>query len=612
MKKTKSESKKDRYYEELVADVTEDFLRRQEERRDDERRWELNLRFLAGDQYCELTSRGEIEEEEKRFYWQSSDVYNHIAPIIDSRISRLTRVRPIMSVRASGTEESDIKNARLASALLDSAYCRLSLGDKISKATEWSETCGSAFYYVGWNSDGGKLLGEVDGKRVYEGDVFVEVVSPFEIFPDSLSSSGVEGCESLIRARAMRTSDIERQYGVVMEGESIDVFSLNKRQTSKTAMRDSALVIERYERPNSRFPNGRTVVVSRDKLLFVGELPYENGIEGRREIPFVMQNSIDEAGRFFGASMIERLIPAQRAYNDVKNRKKEYMNRLSMGVVAVEDGSVDVDDLAEEGLSPGKIIVYRQGSEKPSLLNMGSVPSDLAREEDRLLSEFILLSGVSEFSRSTDVGVGASGVALQLLMEQEDSRLNSTSENVRAAVKESAKRIIRMFKQFASNERILKVAGDKGKVELYYFNSSNLTSDDVVFDTENELSFTPAQKKTAVYELISAGLLSDADGKMSERTKAKVLEILGFGSMNNALDVEELHRNKAQEENISGFTEPIDADEFDDHEIHVEEHTRYLLSTESEETRANEERRKNALEHLRKHKRAAALDKATE
>lgn len=310
--------------------------------------------------------------------------------------------------------------------------------------------------------------------------------------------------------------------------------------------------------------------------------------------------------------MIERLIPAQRAYNDVKNRKKEYMNRLSMGVVAVEDGSVDVDDLAEEGLSPGKIIVYRQGSEKPSLLNMGSVPSDLAREEDRLLSEFILLSGVSEFSRSTDVGVGASGVALQLLMEQEDSRLNSTSENVRAAVKESAKRIIRMFKQFASNERILKVAGDKGKVELYYFNSSNLTSDDVVFDTENELSFTPAQKKTAVYELISAGLLSDADGKMSERTKAKVLEILGFGSMNNALDVEELHRNKAQEENISGFTEPIDADEFDDHEIHVEEHTRYLLSTESEETRANEERRKNALEHLRKHKRAAALDKATE
>ena len=604
MKKTKPESKKekDKFYEDLVEEVKADFVRRQNERRSTERRWELNLQFLAGNQYCEITPRGEVEEEEKYYYWQDRGVYNHIAPIIDSRIARLTRVRPVMSVRASGAEESDVKNAKLATALLNSAYQRLSLGEKIAKATGWSEACGSAFYYVGWNGEGGKLLGETDGKKVYEGDVFVEVVSPFEIFPDSLCAEGIEGLDSLIRARAMRVKDVEKNYGVSFTGEDVDVFALQKGASVKTVMHDSILVIERYEKPCEEFPNGRLVVVADDKLLYIGELPFINGVEGRRVFPFIRQNSIDEAGSFFGSSMVERLIPVQRAYNAVKNRKQEFLNRLTMGVVAVEDGSVDTDELAEEGLSPGKIIVYRQGSTPPTLMPTGSVPTDLSREEDRLLNEFILLSGVSEFSRSTDVGIGTSGVALQLLMEQEDSRLTAVGENVREAVKETAKQIIRLFKQFSTCTRLLKAAGDKGKVELYYFNSSDLGSDDVVFDTENELSFTPAQKKSAVYELIAAGILNDDSGKMSERTKAKVLEILGFGSIDNTLDIENLHVNKAEEENISGFKNEIEPDEYDDHDLHIKEHTRFLLSADSESIRKDERRKANILRHLSRHK----------
>ncbi|MCX4286529.1 MAG: hypothetical protein OSJ68_04460, partial [Clostridia bacterium] len=87
-------------------------------------------------------------------------------------------------------------------------------------------------------------------------------------------------------------------------------------------------------------------------------------------------------------SVIERVIPVQRAYNAVKNRKHEFLNRLAMGVLTVENGSVDTDNLEEEGLSPGKILVYRQGAEKPSLMDSGDVPADFAYEEDRLLSEF--------------------------------------------------------------------------------------------------------------------------------------------------------------------------------------------------------------------------------
>lgn len=65
--------------------------------------------------------------------------------------------------------------------------------------------------------------------------------------------------------------------------------------------------------------------------------------------------------------LVDRLIPCQRSYNALKGRYAEYINRLSVVVVVAEDGSVDTDALAEEGLVPGKVIIYRQGSMPPKI-----------------------------------------------------------------------------------------------------------------------------------------------------------------------------------------------------------------------------------------------------
>lgn len=73
--------------------------------------------------------------------------------------------------------------------------------------------------------------------------------------------------------------------------------------------------------------------------------------------------SEDELYGEFG--LVEKLIPLQRQYNAINNRYGELLNRLFVGDVAVEDGSIDVDGLAEDGLAPGKILIYRQGSVPP-------------------------------------------------------------------------------------------------------------------------------------------------------------------------------------------------------------------------------------------------------
>lgn len=65
--------------------------------------------------------------------------------------------------------------------------------------------------------------------------------------------------------------------------------------------------------------------------------------------------------------LVDMLIPCQRSYNALKGRYAEYINRLSTGVIVVEDGSADIDELVEDGITSGKVIVYRKGSVPPTI-----------------------------------------------------------------------------------------------------------------------------------------------------------------------------------------------------------------------------------------------------
>jgi len=604
-KKLKLKSKNKQYfYEDLVNEVKEDFLSRQKEKFNLERQWELNMDFLHGNQYADICADGEIRDEDKDYFWQSRKVYNHIAPIIEARIARLGRVRPSMSVRASGDEESDVKTAKIATNILNSTCARLDLDELIKKATEWAEVTGSCFYKIVWNNALGKKLGEVSGQAVFEGDVDVFVVPSFEIYPDSLSHEKISDCKSLIHARAMHVDDIYNLYGVEVEGESLEsVMSFrgkNQLPSKRKSFKDYALVIERYEKPTRQFPKGRVVTIAGESLLYVGELPFVNAKDQKRDFPFVKQECLPQTGCFFGSSVIERIIPIQRAFNAVKNRKHEFLNRISMGVITVEDGAVDVEELSEEGLYPGKIIVYRQGSNPPSFMGVGSLPNDFSYEEEMLKNEFTTVSGVSEFTRYGDSKVNmASGVALQLLIEQDDTRLYSTIDNVKMAIKEVAKQIIRLYKQFALKTRIMKIAGQNKKVETFYFSSKDITSDDVVFSTENELAYSPAQKKSAVYDLLNTGLLGTSE-EMDRRTKTKLLEILGFGGVDNARDLNALHVSRAEAENVELMqNKKCKVSLIDDHKLHVEEHTAFALS---QNLLGKENIMENVIQHICEHK----------
>ena len=616
-KRITKKDEKDEFEKEYVAEILEDFRSRQIDRKAYETRWQMNINFYIGNQHCVIDGKGDVVDNLKQYLWEEREVYNHIAPIVELRLSKLSKVRPTLNVIPFSDNIDDVSSAKVSKKILNATSYENMISKILAEGTMWSEICGTSFYKIGWNNLKGNIVGKDSiGGDIHEGDIEISVVTPFEIYPDSNTYSNIEECSSIIHARTLHKDVVKNIWGVDVDGNDIDVFTLDISPSKpyktggankiKKIKKNHVLVLEKYEQPSVDLPDGRLSIIAGDKLVYMGDLPYINYAEGKRGFPFVKQVSTSTPNSFWGLSIIDRLIPIQKSYNAIKNRKHEFLNRLSMGNLAVEDGSIDIENLEDEGLMPGKVLVYRNGSTPPRLLNTGNVPIDFQYEETQLLNEFIEISGVSDLISSKSISGNLSGTALQLLIEQDEVRLLSSAENLKVCVLQIAKMVLRLYKQFATFPHTTRLIGKNGAIELIYWQGSNLATEDVVFETEYELNQTLAQKRSSIMEVLQAGLLHDENGKLSNGMRHKILSELGFDIWESTMDEKSLQSGQAEKENsqllVDGeISEPSD---IDDHEAHIAEHTCFVLSNDYLiQEKHNPKIREKILNHIKQHKK---------
>ena len=581
----------------LAGEIEREYERRREERRAIELGWRLNQNFLMGNQYCDiLHETGELIDSPLGAEWENRSVYNMIAPIVETRLAKLGRVRPGLTVRPLTEDAADISNAKLSTRLLRASFSAQEMTVKQQAAAQWAEICGSVFYKAVWNPRGGSLLGWVNGEAVYEGDVETAVVPAYEIFPACCYREGVEEQESIIHAKVYGVKEIETLWGVQLTGRTMEIFGTDAMQLAGggyhpqfTAgrgerMEDAELVLEYYERPGAQHPEGRHVIVAGGYVVHAGELPFINGENGKRCYPLVQQFCLTAAGNFFGCSVSERLIPLQRDYNAINNRINEYTARMTAGNLVTEQGSLVNEELLDNGIAPGTVIEYRAGATPPGWMSVKEIPATLLTRLADMRKQFIDISGVSEMARaSTTTGSISSGVALEILKEQDDTRLSLTAEHIRSAIRLLGQHWLRLFRQFAVGARLTRAAGeDMAETAVLMWKKDQLTSDDVTVDTDDDLNNTPAQRRQLTLELMRAGLFLDPDTqRMTRESRAKLMEIFRLGSWEELTGTDELHRSRAQREQSGLMRGEIPKiGPLDDHGLHLAEHTRFALSAE--------------------------------
>lgn len=106
-------------------------------------------------------------------------------------------------------------------------------------------------------------------------------------------------------------------------------------------------------------------IINEDKNYFWQQRGVYNHI-----LPIIMSQgkSLSENDLYGRNGLVALLEPYQRAYNNIMNLHNEHLESATHGWMAAEDGSIDVDSLENDGLAPGKVIVYRQGSVSPAVI----------------------------------------------------------------------------------------------------------------------------------------------------------------------------------------------------------------------------------------------------
>ena len=121
----------------IVEEVLDDYASRREARKSLEMQWQLNINFMMGNQYSFIAPNGGIKEDEKQYFWQEKEVFNQIAPIVETRISKISSSLPNVTVVPASMEEADFESAKLSKQILASVSNRLNLMDIEKTATTW-------------------------------------------------------------------------------------------------------------------------------------------------------------------------------------------------------------------------------------------------------------------------------------------------------------------------------------------------------------------------------------------------------------------------------------------------------------------------------------------
>ncbi len=590
-----------------------DFLHSELERRQNERlplewQWTLNANFLAGRQNCIIDPyAGGVRDGEAEESWREQFSFNRIAPLMETRQAHLKKVDCAMRVRPRTQETRDCERARISTEVLRWVQDASDFSRMKDTLISWAELTGTAFVLSWWDPSAGEALPGGEGEEtLYEGDLRYGLLTPYEVYPESLLRQEVTDQRSILIRQVLPVEDIYDLYGFRCEGKEIDAYLLTPLPTgrgggalpglARQSIPGAQSVLTYFERPSRDYPDGRMALAVGDTLLWYGPLPYGC-------IPLTALKSCNVPGQFFGRSVIETMIPLQRAYNGIRNRILDYAKLVGCGKMLIEEGSVE-DDVIETAADPARPMVYRQGYQPPQMVRFPEIPSTLLSEYRQYASDMEYVAGTSQLmvSGRTPSGV-TSGTAIAGLQQIDSTRLSQTGENIRCAVLSLARCWLRIYKRFLCGCRVTEITGGDSGAALTWC-ADDLEDKDVVFTAENSLLRSPELQKQAFMQLLASGVLTDSSGKLPEEVKRRAVEMAQSGEYADYMGCDSLQIGAARRENQwlrAGRLPKIG--EFDDHAIHAQEHLREILQPQFELLRKEAPERAEALEeHLRRHR----------
>lgn len=545
------------------------------------------LAYYTGNQWIAMNKQTKTIVPLPKEDYQVQYVANRIMPSVRTELAKVMRNKLTKKVIPATTEDADVRAARLAEKVVEWLEYDLKLQEIDEEAIMWTLVTRIGFVKPVWNPNKGVIIATEDGKQIKQGDADIEVLNLFELKWDK-SASKWEQARWYVHERQRTVEYVKDMYGVEVEAEdgltqssvyAGKLASLTSGSTgfiaSSVKAVDCVVVKECWEKPSNKYPKGRQITTANGKELYYAEdIGFGEEDTSEREVPIFPLIHINVPGKIIGSSIVEQLMPVQREYNKSRSQTIENKDLMANPKWVAEVGSVD-DEIDNR---PGSVIWYRKGFAPPVMTQPTSLGSDVDSNIERCLEEFMFISGQQEVSHgATSPGVTA-GVAIQLLQEQDDTKLGPTIAKYGRFKQHYLSYLLKMIKYKYDTPRTVTLVGKNKAQEVLEFKGSELTSYDVRMDDMSLTQLSSAAKKQYIIELIQLGVLNP------QTDKDLIVRILEVGITDEMYDALEIDVQQAMNENslwAKGDMSPITR-EFYNHEVHVAQHNRFRKGMEYE------------------------------
>lgn len=516
---------------------------------------------------------------------------NKILPAVQNRLARLCKNPPAYDVMPESNSTEDKEAARLSLQTLEGMWRKLMLDKKRIGLYMWLQQTGHAWLKVSWDPTLGKMMPnfEDDGmdaqgvlpgekqpvKNAYEGDVRVDVISPFEIFPDPMAKTDDDVLDTwLVMAKVRKLDYFKSHYpekGHLVREEDAwllsaqyeqRINSLNTRGPSSSglqeAMKNSAIEMIKYEARSEDYPNGRMISCANGILLEDKELPCG-------EIPFRKFDDTIVAGKFYSETPVTHARPIQDQYNETIRRRAEWTRKLLAGKYKSARGSGIASESPTD--ESGEILYYDVVPGAPNgieALEVPMMPEWAYTEENNLNLMMNEIFGLSDVSKGILPSSSIPAIGMQLLTEQDDTRIGVITEQHEHAWAGIGSLILKYIEKFYVMPRKIKLAGPDMAYTVKEIQGSQINGNTDVRVIRG--STVPGSKTLARQDIINTYGMGLLGAKDDPAVIMKVLDMIEFGDSSGlwedvSLDNAQIKRAIDQLE--AGI--PVQVQEFDNH-----------------------------------------------
>ncbi len=562
---------------------------------------------------------------------------NQIQPRIRNLHAKMTKNRPIEEVMPTGWTTKSLSSAKVTKNLLK-FFREIHNEDELDSDTiNWVLIAGDCFRKPGFDPDAGdrKIHEDTEefqdlysenapqmdlqgtrqpmedlgfnktdeGVEYYLGEVFDEVVPPFEIYAPEYATS-LYNTRELMQVKILPLQDIKDKWGAKARNlsPSTNMYMGNQFHQRMMGManpeignstsisralahrkHDLGFVFETWQKPSKKYPRGRITITAGDeyKTLYDNDNPYYEAwkdIQPLRKyegLPFVMFSAIWAPGRFWNIAPVEPMRPLQAEYN--KTISDLVQNRATIGrnkIIAPKTANIDEEEIAN---IHGQFLQY-SGIKEPTILPAVALPTQVERETERNRQDMDTVSGSHEVSRAEVPSGVKSGIAINYLLEQDDTTIAPVIRTFERGKRHLALMKIGIAKYFYTEDRILQNTGMSDEMSVVAFSGADLSLN-IRIVPGSALPQSRAALQATYLDLFERGAILDDQGMPDPK---RLMELLSNTMPVEAMaEEEQLDLARAKRENILlSRGKEILPQHYEDHRIHMKEHNKFRKTEE--------------------------------